>query len=212
MRSSAGKQSWNTWAHISGQVVLFHPQSFWLTKGLKKPKRKYVLCSGSTFSPGFLIKDDFIVWLPIKVFVFLSSLSLGSVTMIHHFSTLVPHSYSHFSNLIFFLWSYYFHFSAHKLNQSIFALPTHHIRELSCLGWNLTCVHRAFCYFMHLWQGLQATVRNLAYVNFPFSQDSAPDKHHAEITQKPKRRKEIQQNINGNTRKRKKGFKKLNPP
>lgn len=132
MRSSAGKQSWNTWAHISGQVVLFHPQSFWLTKGLKKPKRKYVLCSGSTFSPGFLIKDDFIVWLPIKVFVFLSSLSLGSVTTIHHFSTLVPHSYSHFSNLIFFLWSYYFHFSAHKLNQSIFcfAYSSHSRAEL----------------------------------------------------------------------------------
>lgn len=122
MRSSAGKQSWNTWAHISGQVVLFHPQSFWLTKGLKKPKRKYVLCSGSAFSPGFLIKDDFIVWLPIKVFVFLSSLSLGSVTMIHHFSTLVPHSYSHFSNLIFFLWSYYFHFSALQVKSVHFLL------------------------------------------------------------------------------------------
>lgn len=31
-------------------------------------------------------------------------------------------SYFHLSNLIFFLWSYYFHFSAHKLNQSIFLL------------------------------------------------------------------------------------------
>lgn len=62
----------------------FSPSRF-LAKnyGAQKPKRKYVLCSGSAFSPGFLIKDDFIVWLPIKVFVFLSSLSLGSVTMDH---------------------------------------------------------------------------------------------------------------------------------
>ena len=90
MKSSAGKQCRNTWAPISVQVVLFHPQSFWLTKGLKKAKRKHTLCSVSTFSPGFLIKDDFIVWLPIKIFVFLSSLSLGSVAMLHHFSILVP--------------------------------------------------------------------------------------------------------------------------
>lgn len=113
-------------------------------------------------------------------------------------------SYFHLSNLIFFLWSYYFHFSAHKLNQSIFfTLPTHHIQDLSCLEWNLTYLHRAFCYFMLLWQGLQAAVRKMAYVNSPFPQDSAPDKHRAEITQKLKRRKEIQENINGNTKKKK---------
>ena len=52
--------------------------------------------------------------------------------MIHHFSTLVPHSYSHLSNLIFFLWSYYFHFSAHKLNQFVFyfAYSSHSRAEL----------------------------------------------------------------------------------
>ena len=43
----------------------------------------------------------------------------------------------------------------------------------------------------------------MAYVNSPFPQDSAPDKHRAEITQKLKRRKEIQENINGNTKKKK---------
>lgn len=55
---------------------------------------------------------------------------------------------------------------------------------------------------MLLRQGLQAAVRDLAYVSSPFSQDSAPDKQHAEITQKLQIRREIQEDTNGNSRKK----------
>lgn len=45
-------------------------------------------------------------------------------------------------------------------------------------------------------------MRDLAYVSSPFSQDSAPDKQHAEITQKLQIRREIQEDTNGNSRKK----------
>lgn len=99
---------------------------------------------------------------------------------------------THLSNLIVFLWSHYFYFSAVHFLLCLL----NRTQELSCLEWNLTFLRRAFWYFMLLWQDPQGTTRHLHEFSI------LSDKLHAEVIQKVQIRKEIQEDINGNFRKR----------